>query len=246
MASKRLGEVRGPLFVWLVLTGYIEVLDVLLETQGLTPSVAILGTVLFYGGALVFLAMFVAYHERRRSLAALFSSLGLRRTGTVRSILWSVLLLPVAVLVSSVAFGVLFLILGTPPARISGLGQMPSWYLWFAIIDAFVPVALVEEMFGRGYLLDRLLPAHPSTIRTALPAILLAAVLFTLWHLPSYVQAYGFSISWTVGILVLDVFPLSIVFGIAYVRAGTRNILGLIVLHFILDAAPAMVALASH
>jgi len=104
------------------------------------------------------------------------------------------------------------------------------------IIYAFFPVAVVEEAFGRGYMLDRLLPQHPSSLKKGLPAILLSSLLFTLWHLPGYVIGYRFSIPWIASLLAVNVFPLSVVLSVAYIRAKTRNIVDPLPIHFLLDA----------
>jgi len=106
------------------------------------------------------------------------------------------------------------------------------------IIYSFFPVAVVEEAFARGYMLDRLTPHHPSSIVKALTAIVLSSLLFTLWHVPGYLIAYSFSIPWVVGLLAGNVFPISLVLSIAYVRARTRNIVGPMLIHFLLNALP--------
>jgi membrane protease YdiL (CAAX protease family) len=111
------------------------------------------------------------------------------------------------------------------------------------IFYSFFPVAVVEEAWARGYMLDRFIPSHPSNIRKALPAILLSSFLFTLWHLPGYLGAYAFSIPRAALLLSVNVFPISIVLSVAYVRARTRNVIGPILIHFLLDAMPVILAL---
>ena len=112
------------------------------------------------------------------------------------------------------------------------------------IIYAFFPVAVVEEAFSRGYMLDRLMPQHPSTLKDGLPAILLSSLLFTLWHLPGYLMGYRFSIPWVASLLAVNVFPISVVLSVAYVKARTRNIVGPVLIHFLLDALPMILTLA--
>jgi len=106
------------------------------------------------------------------------------------------------------------------------------------VINSFFPVAVVEETVGRGYILDRLLPHHPSNLAEALPAILLGSLLFTLWHLPAYLKVYALSLPWVVALLAGNVFPLSVSLSIAYVRSRTRNIAGPVLIHFLLDSVP--------
>jgi len=106
------------------------------------------------------------------------------------------------------------------------------------IIYSFFPVAVVEEVISRGYVLDRLVPQHPSSIIKALPAILLSSLLFTLYHVPSYLRLYSLSPAWIIALLAGNVFPWSVTLSIAYVRARTRNVVGLVLIHFLLDSIP--------
>ncbi len=136
--------------------------------------------------------------------------------------------------------------LGTAPSLrtfVSSNGQFPMWYRYYMIAQAFFPVAVVEEMFARGYILDRLMPEHPSSLRKALPAILLSSLLFTVWHLPSYLAGHGFSVLQVATLLAGNVFPISVVLSIAYVRARSRNIVGPVLVHFLLDAMPVIITL---
>lgn len=111
-------------------------------------------------------------------------------------------------------------------------------YLYYAALSAFFPVAVFEEAFGRGYLPDRLLPPHPSRIATATPAFLVSSVLMTLDPLPGYLGVYSFSPTRAALLLGLNVFPLSFVLGVVYLRARVRNVAGPVVIHFHLDSLP--------
>ncbi len=244
-ASARFGEWKGPILVSLVLTAFGTAATFFVRFVELTLTAAILGAAVFYGFATVFLVSFVGVHEKRRRLRTVFASLGLRKAGTGRSFEWALLLFPAVVGVSLAGTAALSVILGPLPPQVTHTGSQPSWVLWFTLVEAFFPVAIVEEMYGRGYLLDRLMPMHPASLRKAGPAILVSAVLFALWHVGSYLQAYGFSVAWTVGLIGLNVFPLSVVVGVAYVRSRTQNIAGVIFLHFLLDALPVVAALVA-
>jgi len=112
------------------------------------------------------------------------------------------------------------------------------------IVYSFFPVAVVEEAFGRGYMLDRLMPIHPSSLAKALPAIIIGSLLFTFYHLPSYLGVYSLSLPWAVALLAGNVFPWSVALSIAYVRARTRNILGPVFIHFLADSIPIILSLA--
>lgn len=134
--------------------------------------------------------------------------------------------------------------LGPISSSPSSNGQIPTWYLYYMIIYSFFPVAVVEEAFARGYMLDRFMPQHPSSLTKALPAILLSSLLFTLYHLPTYVIRYYFSPYWIIVLLAGNVFPISVVLSVSYVRAGTRNIIGPILIHFLADSIPIILMLA--
>jgi membrane protease YdiL (CAAX protease family) len=255
MASKKLGQTKGPFIIWVFFTLYFAILTLFGGSssgtlpQNITVSLILgllTGMAVGYGVLLVFLVIFLALWEKRRSLREIFSSMGLRRTGSVKSLLWSIALFPLLIIVGLMLM-VLSSFLGPVPflnASASNSTQFPLWYRCYMIMYAFFPVAVVEEAFGRGYMLDRLMPQHPSSLKNGLPAILLSSLLFTLWHLPGYLMGYRFSIPWVVSLLAVDVFPISVILSVAYVRAGTRNIIGPVLIHFLLDALPMILALA--
>jgi len=112
------------------------------------------------------------------------------------------------------------------------------------IIYSFFPVAVIEEAVARGYILDRLMPEHPSSIAKALPAIIISSLLSTLYHIPAYLGLYTFSLPWAVALLAGNVFPWSIALSVAYVRARSRNILGPVLIHFLADSMPIILSLA--
>jgi len=249
MVSKKFGETKGPFIVWLFVTLCFAILILLRGSskgtmpQEITMSLVlnlILGMAESYGVILVFLVIFLAFSERRRSLRDIFSSVGLGRTGSVKSVFWSVVLTPLFLLVIGLIGIVLGFFLGDIPipTSVSNSGQVPPWFPYYMIIYSFFPVAVVEEAWARGYMLDRLMPQHPSNLVKALPAVLLSSLLFTLYHLPSYLRLYSLSAQWVVALLAGNVFPWSVGLSIAYVRARARNILGPVLVHFLADAIP--------
>jgi membrane protease YdiL (CAAX protease family) len=127
----------------------------------------------------------------------------------------------------------------------AGSGQVPPWYLYYMVFYSFFPVAVVEEAFARGYVLDRLMPENPLSLRKAVPAILLSSLLFTLYHIPGYLRVYMFSPAYATALLGLDVFPMSVFLSMAYVKAGTRNVAGPVLLHFLADGFPVIIKLVS-
>lgn len=252
MASKKLGEIKGPFIVWLFVTLYFAIGMVFSGSangtlpQNLTMLVVLNLLVAMargWGVILAFLFIFLALWERRRRLRDIFSSVGLKREGSVKSVFWSFALFPMFIVIGLTVI-MLSYFLGSLPTPVSSNGQTPLWYLWYMVIYSFFPVAVVEEAIARGYMLDRLMLQHPSSLIKALPAILLGSLLFTLWHVPSYLVLYPLSATWIVGLLASNVFPVSVVLSIAYVRARTRNIIGPVLIHFLLDSMPIILSLA--
>ncbi|MDH5376487.1 MAG: CPBP family intramembrane metalloprotease [Candidatus Bathyarchaeota archaeon] len=249
MASKKFGERKGPFIVWLFVTLYFaRIIAFRGSSNGTLPQDITISVVLSllismainWGVILAFLVIFLSVWERRRSLRNIFSSVGLRTKGSVKSLSWSIALFPLCIAIGFIII-VLSYFLGPIQSAVSNNGQIPLWYLWYLVIYSFFPVAVIEEALARGYMLDRLIPQHPSSLVKALPAILLSSLLFTLWHVPSYLNR--FPAPWIAARLAGNVFPISIVLSIAYVKAGTRNITGPILIHFLLDSIPIILLL---
>ena len=249
MASDKFGDTKGPFTFWLFTILYLVALKVfsspLIVTlpQDVTMPIILnllIENVRTYGVILVFLIIFLALFEKRRSLKEIFSSVGLRRGGSLKSVLWSIATFPLLIVIGFISMTLTYpLMSAITPA--SNSGQLPLWYLGYILVQSFFPVAVVEEIFTRGYMLDRLMPQHPSSLVKALPAILLSSSLFTLYHLPSYL--FSFSALRVVALLAGNIFPISVVISIAYVRAGTRNIIGPVFIHFLLDGVPIILRL---
>lgn len=245
----RFGETKGPLAVWLFFTMYLAfyilVRRLFQISTTLTLNSLLVELVEVYGVLLAFLVVFVGLREKRRSLRDILSSLGLKREGIARSVLWSFALFPLFIVIGLVSMGLSNFVGSLSSLRVFVLsnGQFPLWYRYYMIVYSFFPVAVVEEMFARGYVLDRLMSEHPSSLRRALPAMLLSSMLFTLWHLPSYLAGHGFSSLQVAVLLGCNVFPISVVLGAAYVRARGRNIVGPVIVHFLLDAMPVIITL---
>ena len=239
---RRFGETKGPLLVSLVVFAYFVAVVLLVHPTGVSLpeqlTLAVLARLLAnaaigYGPLVLVLIVYEGWIEGRRSVRDVLAGLGFRRQGVDRSLLWSFLLFPAYAVV-----GLFTLMVASYVAPPSGGGPVPAWYPYYLVLYAFFPVAVVEEAFGRGYLLDRLMPAHPSGLLQAGPAILLSSFLFTLYHLPSYLVAYSFSPTRTLVLLAVNVFPLSVLLAVAYVRSRTRSAAGPVLIHFLLDALP--------
>jgi membrane protease YdiL (CAAX protease family) len=117
----------------------------------------------------------------------------------------------------------------------SSAGPLPAWYFTFAIATLVLDV-ITEETVMRGYILDRMMPAHPSTLRQSLRIVLVVSVMMSLYHLAPYLYTYGFSPALTGVNLVAD-FLYSVLISFAYVKSRAGNVAGPILFHFILDMA---------
>jgi len=251
--SGRFGDIKGPFLVWLFSTAYMTLYLAVRRWLGFFTTLSIESLLLesaeVYCVLLAFFVLFLVLWEKQRSVRNLFSSVGLKREGIVKSLLWSLALFPafVAIGLVSMTFASALMSVQSSSALISTNGQFPLWYSYYLIVYAFFPVAVVEEAFARGYMLDRLMPEHPLSLKKALPAILLSSLLFTVWHLPSYLSPFlaGSQVSMLFVAVILggNVFPISLVLGVAYVRARSRNIVGPVLIHFLLDALPVIVTL---
>lgn len=185
----------------------------------------------------LFLVLFVRHYEKSVSATSAIASLGLNRRGIKSSLIWIVpffVLLAVVIEVWTVFTQAL---LGPNfVTAISGSNKTPQWYAILIIISALFN-AVMEETLGRGYMLDRLMPAHPTSLAAALPAVLAVSTLGTLYHIGPYLLSYQFSpISSFYNLVV--VFLCFAFIGFAYVRSRVRNISGPILMHFLLDALP--------
>lgn len=241
MTFEKFGEIKEPFIVWLFFTIYLAMVPFFSIVTTLNIPNLLVQTAEVYGVLLAFLIVFLVLVEKHRSLREVFSSVGLKRNGTAKSVLWSFALFPLLIAIGGIMMMLTYFL---APVSTSGSGsqQVPSWYIWYMLIQSFFPVAVVEEMWARGFMLDRFMPQHPSSLSKATPAIVLSSILFTVWHLPTYLRSFRFQLPW-VSLQAGNVFLISVVLGLAYARARTRNIVGLVLVHFLLDALPIIVAL---
>jgi len=113
---------------------------------------------------------------------------------------------------------------------------VPNWYAAALLVYLLVN-ALMEETIGRGYMLDRLMPSHPGSLSSSLPAVLVVSALGMLYHVPEYILSYHFSPVSALYNLVFVFLSFAFV-GFGYVRSRARNVSGPILVHFLLDAVP--------
>ena len=249
---KRLGETKGPFIVWLFITSYLTLLTVVIAPlMGQLPESVpmsfalnlLIDQIRTWGGIIVFLVVFVAFWEKERSLKGIFSSMGLKKKGFVQSILWSLVLFPLYFGISLITLALLSFLSPTLTGVAISQGRYPSWHIYYLIANSFFPVAVVEEMFARGYMLDRLMPEHRSSLAKASAAIIISSILFTSYHLPAYVNMYWTALPRAAVLLIGSVFLWSVALSVAYVQARTRNIAGCVLIHFLADAIPFIIML---
>jgi hypothetical protein len=78
-----------------------------------------------WGGILVFLVIFLALRERRRSLTEIFSSVGLKTKGAVKSVFWSIVITPLFLVLIGVMAMMFNYFLGPMLTLVSDNGQIP-------------------------------------------------------------------------------------------------------------------------
>ncbi len=102
------------------------------------------------------------------------------------------------------------------------------------LIYTLYPIAVSEELVFRGFMLSRLLPrAERVGIVTALPAVVIDALYFTIAHVPIYMAVYGVDnlapLIYTLGLIFLY----GIISGLIFVL--TRNVIPDIIIHWVND-----------
>jgi len=176
----------------------------------------------------------------------IFSSVGLKREGSVKSMLWSIALLPLFLATISLMMMLTYFLVAISFARISvsSSGQVQLWYPYYMIIYSFFPVAVVEEAIGRGYMLDRHLSQHPSSLTKGLPAIFLDSLPRTFYHLPAYLRSYSLSVRLGYCSSGRQFFPVVSCLKHSVRWTKSRDIIGSVLTHFLADAMPYILFLA--
>jgi hypothetical protein len=242
--------IRGPVVVWLFVLCYWALVSIIFHgsssssaqlPSSLTSSVffGLTASVLLqYGPILLFLFLFVRLYERRRGrgLLALFSGVGWNRVGVRSSLKWALVFFVVAIPVGLLMLLVESAVAGIGAEHVAGSTSstaIPSWYIPFAIVSLAADV-VTEETVVRGYIFDRLMPAHPSSLRQSLTAVLITSLMMSSYHLVPYLYTYGYGVALT-GVNFLADFLYSVLICFAYVKSKTRNISGPLLFHFFLD-----------
>jgi hypothetical protein len=139
MASKKLGETKGPFIVWIFLILYFTMPQILSRgssanelPQDITISLvlSLLSAMLIgWGPIIVFFVIFLALWEKRRSLIDIFTSVGLKRKGSIKSLLWGIALFPLITIIITLLMMMLSYFLGPSPllqGSGSSNGQAPA------------------------------------------------------------------------------------------------------------------------
>lgn len=240
---------KGAVVVWLFVLSYWALTSFLARASSISQIPAamtaslwltfIVGQLVEYAPVLLFLFFFVWLYEkgeRSGGIRSLFSNVGWNRTGIRKSLEWALIFLLIVAPISLVLSGVQSLVAvgtggaSTQPATTS----IPLSSLIIIIISAFV-TAVTEETAVRGYILDRLMPNHPSTLRQSLNAVTITSVMMMSYHAAPYLNSYGYSLP-TTAVGLVSVLVYSIFLSFAYVRSRVRNASGPILSHFLLDA----------
>jgi membrane protease YdiL (CAAX protease family) len=226
--SKRsFGELNKPIIILTIMLGLL-VLGIVTFTR---IQISLLPSILVYIVLMLGFGICLRLQEKRRSLKDLLVSVGFRKQGIGKSILWTMAcIIPYIV--------VIFLISGKSLIQqaTSLKSVIPTWLIICNIIYFLVLVAAFEESFFRGYLLDRFMPEHPSSIKKALPAILLSSLFFMIYHTP--ILVFNGNLFSLAPILVI-----SLLLCLGYVRSRNRNIIGPVIAHFLIDSSVYFLAL---
>jgi membrane protease YdiL (CAAX protease family) len=197
------------------------------------------GQLVEYAPVLIFLFLFVRSYEMRgksTGIRSLLSSVGWKKEGTKESLKWALVFLLIVGPLSLVLSGLQSLVAagtGTASAQ-PPMTSIPLSSLAVVVVSAFA-TAVTEETAVRGYILDRLMPSHPSTLRSSTGAVITTSAMMTTYHASPYLNSYGFSPA-VAAVGLLGVFVYSVFLSFAYVRSKVRNASGPIVFHFLLDA----------
>lgn len=141
-------------------------------------------------------------------------------------------------------FGIIAMIIhqGVLPAIVYGWKLAPIGSLLFELFYYFVIIALIEEIIFRGYIQTRLF----GMIKNETAAVLLAAVLFALYHLPFQFTNNGIALLSNIAFYTSFIYNITghIVFYLIYRKYN--SIWGAVVFHALGDWAGSMFIMDSR
>ncbi|WP_054842310.1 CPBP family intramembrane metalloprotease [Vulcanisaeta distributa] len=103
------------------------------------------------------------------------------------------------------------------------------------MVYTLYPIAVSEEVVFRGFMLNRLLPRNGSVgVITAMPAVIIDAIYFTVAHVPVYLAVYGMNnVTPLIYTLAYILVYGGVISGVIFI--STRNVIPDIIIHWIND-----------
>ena len=178
----------------------------------------------------------VTFGDRRRERSELLATFGLRREGWRRGVGWALVLGAIITVLQVMLFGQRHEILAV---IVSGRAL---WLYPLTLLLMFLMAGFTEEFFFRGFLQTRV----EVLVGSPWAAIAIVTVLFSIYHLPyaylnpMWPSAGDWELAWRAAFT--NGVPGGLILGSLYHLSG-RNLLPCIVLHSMINAAPAMTLL---
>ena len=175
----------------------------------------------------------LVFGDRPRKTSEVFATFGLRREGWMRGMGWALLLGAIITVLQVMLFG----------HRSEILAVIESgralWLYPLTLLLMFLMAGFTEEFFFRGFLQTRV----EVLVGSPWLAVVLVTFLFSLYHLPyaylnpMWPSAGSWELAWRAALA--NGVPGGLILGSLYQLSG-RNLVPCIVLHSMINAAPAM------
>jgi hypothetical protein len=218
--------------LWFNFLSFFSVQPPAIFSLALVPG-EVIGALLVLGPVLLFLFLFVKRSEKKISLKAIVASVGMNRRGIGQSLFWSVPAFGLIVLAEIVLGMVVTSVFGPHAISYPYQSSLPLWYSFRTMIYS-VFSSLTEETVGVGYIVDRLMPAHPASLAESAPAVLARSLIAVVYHIGTYFMVFHLSPLVAMANFV-SAFVAFTIIGFAYVRSRVQNVCGPWVTHYLLD-----------
>jgi len=175
----------------------------------------VISHIVTYAVALLVVYLHVSRFEKRK----FWPSVGVKREGMLKSVIWVFALSVVFTGILYVYWGGVNTVMGSDPQNsIKGFfDTSPDWYFIYLGFAFFIPVALTEELVFRGFIISRF------SVKGPLRAVVFGSLLFTSLHL--WYASFGLAALPLYG----GLFLVAMWWGIVYWK--TRNLFGLVLAH---------------